>query len=39
MKLLRAPKKPRWLPTVTVEMTGRDVPDEWKLYWSASLER
>ncbi len=39
MQLARAPKKPRWLPAVTVEMSGRQVPDEWKTYWSASLER
>jgi len=39
MKLHRKPKKPHALPTVLVEMTGKNVPDEWKYYWSASLER
>jgi 5-methylcytosine-specific restriction endonuclease McrA len=39
MTLMRRPKKPHALPTITVEMTGKDVPDEWKFYWSASLER
>lgn len=39
MKLLRAPKKPRWLPAVTVEMDRRRVPEEWQPYWSAALER
>lgn len=39
MKLLRQPKKPRWLPAVTVEMDRKRVPDEWKSYWSAALER
>jgi 5-methylcytosine-specific restriction endonuclease McrA len=37
MKLLRAPRKPRWLPAVTVEMDRRHVPEEWQAYWSGSL--
>jgi 5-methylcytosine-specific restriction endonuclease McrA len=39
MKLHREPKKPHVLPTVTVEMNHRDVPEEWRYYWSASLEK
>lgn len=37
MKLIRKPRKPRWLPTVTVEMR-RDIPQEWQYYWSSTLE-
>ena len=39
MALLRKPVKPRYLPTVTVKMDGRNVPDEWRPYWSITLER
>ena len=39
MTLLRVPKKPRWLPAVTVDMDRRHVPEEWRPYWSAALER
>ena len=39
MTLLRRPAKPRFLPVVTVRMDGRDVPAEWRPYWSAPLER
>ena len=39
MTLLRKPVKPRYLPTVTVKMDGRHVPDEWRPYWSVALER
>jgi 5-methylcytosine-specific restriction endonuclease McrA len=39
MKLLRRPAKPRYLPVVTVRMDGREVPPEWRPYWSAPLER
>ncbi len=39
MQLLRKPKKPRWLPAVTVDMDRRRVPEEWQPYWSAALER
>jgi 5-methylcytosine-specific restriction endonuclease McrA len=38
MTLLRRPAKPRFLPVVTVRMDGRDVPAEWRPYWSAPLE-
>jgi 5-methylcytosine-specific restriction endonuclease McrA len=39
MKLRRRPTKPRYLPTVTVRMDRRQVPEEWRPYWSAILER
>ena len=30
---------PRYLPTVTVKMDGRHVPDEWRPYWNVTLDR
>ena len=39
MTLLRKPAKPRYLPTVTVKMDGRHVPQEWRPYWSVTLDR
>jgi len=39
MTLRRRPAKPRYLPVVTVRMNGRDVPAEWRPYWSAPLDR
>jgi 5-methylcytosine-specific restriction endonuclease McrA len=39
MTLLRRPVKPRYLPTVTVKMDGRFVPEEWRPYWSVTLDR
>ena len=39
MALRRRPEKPRFLPVVTVRLDGRDVPAEWRPYWSAPLER
>jgi 5-methylcytosine-specific restriction endonuclease McrA len=39
MALRRIPGRPRYLPVVTVRMDGRDVPPEWRPYWSAPLER
>lgn len=38
MTLLRTPKKPHRLPTVSVDMND-DVPAEWKFYWTSSLQR
>lgn len=37
MKLARAPKKPSWLPSIQVKMSG-DVPAEWRPYWTGDLE-
>jgi len=39
MLLLRKPAKPRFLPTVTVKMDGRHVPQEWRPYWNVTLDR
>ena len=39
MTLLRKPAKPRYLPTVTVKMDGRHVPQEWRPYWNITLDR
>jgi hypothetical protein len=39
MTLLRKPAKPRYLPTVTVKMDARHVPQEWRPYWSVTLDR
>lgn len=38
MKLLRTPKKPHFLPAVTVKMNGR-IPNEWRQYWTGPLDR
>jgi len=38
MTLVRAPRKPHWLPAVTVRMSGGPMPEEWKPYWSTALE-
>ena len=39
MRLLAQPKKPHWLPTVTVKnMDAASIPDEWRGYWSGSLD-
>lgn len=36
MKLVRKPRKPTWLPSIQVKMSG-DVPADWLPYWSATL--
>lgn len=38
MALLRTPRKPAFLPSVTVKMRGNDVPAEWRPYWTGELE-
>jgi 5-methylcytosine-specific restriction endonuclease McrA len=38
MKLLSKPKKPTYLPTVTVRMNLANIPEDWKAYWSINLE-
>lgn len=38
MRLLRAPKKPHFLPAVTVKMNATQIPEEWRGYWSSDLE-
>lgn len=37
MTLLRQPRKPHFLPTITVKHSGR-TPPEWAPYWSGVLE-
>lgn len=38
VKLLRAPRKPHFLPVVTVKMDASKRPPEWDGYWSDALE-
>jgi hypothetical protein len=38
MHLRRRPAKPRYLPTVTVRMDRRHVPEEWRPYWNVALD-
>jgi|SRR3954447_8484144 5-methylcytosine-specific restriction endonuclease McrA len=38
MSLRRRPVKPRFLPTVTVQMDRRQVPEEWRPYWNVRLD-
>ena len=37
LHLRRRPTKPRHLPTVTVQMDRRQVPEEWRPYWNVTL--
>lgn len=37
MPLLRKPKKPSYLPMITVKTDLKHVPEEWKTYWSVDL--
>ncbi|CAB4131417.1 McrA Restriction endonuclease [uncultured Caudovirales phage] len=39
MRLLSKPKKPSYLPAVTVKMDLRHVPEEWKGYWVNVLDQ
>lgn len=39
MPLKRKPKKPRYLPVVSVHVNYRNIPEEWKPYWTAALEK
>ena len=38
MKLLKQPRKPAYLPAMTVKMDMRHIPEDWKPYWTTSLE-
>jgi 5-methylcytosine-specific restriction endonuclease McrA len=38
MELLKRPRKPGYLPAMTVKMDTRCVPEEWKPYWTSVLE-
>lgn len=39
MKLLRTPKKPRWLPVITIDVGREKMPEEWAAYWTRGLEK
>jgi 5-methylcytosine-specific restriction endonuclease McrA len=38
MRLRGRPKKPAYLPAVTVKMSSGKIPDEWAPYWTTALE-
>jgi 5-methylcytosine-specific restriction endonuclease McrA len=38
MRLVRRPTKPQFLPAVTVRMGRTAIPEEWRAYWSGTLE-
>jgi len=39
MRLLSTPKKPRYLPTITVRgMGAAEIPEQWRPYWTGALE-
>lgn len=38
LELHGRPRKPHWLPAVTVRMSGGAIPEEWKAYWRTDLE-
>jgi 5-methylcytosine-specific restriction endonuclease McrA len=38
MRLLARPRKPQFLPAITVKMDARQIPEEWRGYWSSTLE-
>lgn len=38
LELRARPRKPHWLPAVTVRMSGGAMPEEWRPYWSTALE-
>jgi hypothetical protein len=38
MRLLRQPRKPAYLPAITVRMDTRNIPEEWAPYWTTALD-
>ena len=40
MKLLSNPVRPKWIPVIQIQLTGRSTPEEWNtyLYWNSPLE-
>lgn len=38
MHLIRPPRKPAFLPAMTVKMDTRHLPEEWKPYWTGVLD-
>ena len=39
MRLLRQPARPTWVPQYNVRLRTRDVPPEWRNYWTVELEQ
>lgn len=37
LELRARPRKPHWLPAVTVKMSGGTIPEEWREYWKIDL--
>jgi 5-methylcytosine-specific restriction endonuclease McrA len=38
MRLLKQPRKPAYLPAMTVKMDTQRIPNEWKPYWTSVLD-
>lgn len=38
MQLIRHPRKPAYLPSMNVKMDTRQLPEEWKPYWTTTLD-
>jgi 5-methylcytosine-specific restriction endonuclease McrA len=38
MRLLKVPRKPAYLPLITVKMDNRNLPSEWAPYWTTTLD-
>lgn len=39
MPLLKKPVKPRYLPVISIQVNNKSIPDEWRPYWTATLEK
>jgi len=38
MRLLRQPERPTWVPRYNARLQSKDVPEEWREYWTVELE-
>jgi 5-methylcytosine-specific restriction endonuclease McrA len=38
LTLRSRPRRPHWLPAITVKMGAGAIPEEWRPYWSTSLD-
>ncbi len=40
MKLLSAPSRPTWLPSVAIRVSASSVPDAWRdyMYWTGAID-